>query len=141
VEEGAITNSLVRWSRPKVTERCYARYSVVQPQRNDPVGAKSAVLTSERGLECRDQLCGRSATTPVGAQIEQLPDLQGFLKLASQPDCDTQRRVMETRQIGNALNKIGLFLVATKPPTRLTPIDSLLNGSWRTSQCFVFNPL
>jgi hypothetical protein len=39
---------------------------------------ESAVLPSELGLERRVQLSGRSATTPLGAQIKQLPDLQGF---------------------------------------------------------------
>jgi hypothetical protein len=47
-----------------VTERGYAHYSVAQPQRNDSVGAQSAVLASE---------------------ILQLPNLQGFLKFSSTP--------------------------------------------------------
>jgi hypothetical protein len=51
---------------------------VTQPHRNDFVGAPTRLRTS-----C--SLMQPQRNDPVGAQIEQLPDLQGFLKFASQP--------------------------------------------------------
>jgi hypothetical protein len=34
----------------------------------------------------------------VNTQVDQIPDLHGFLKFASTPDYDAQRRVMETSE-------------------------------------------